>query len=104
MLARSSGKAGISEASAAISEASKVLAIASIYDSLGMSNQRRPNGGDCLSTVAKATMFHFVTIIPLSFWAIVLLLLFMWAAFGLGGLVATVVMLALLEGGRPSAR
>ena len=35
--------------------------------------------------------FLFVTIIPLEFWAIVLLLLFMWAAFGLEGLVITVV-------------
>lgn len=35
--------------------------------------------------------FNFVTIIPLEFWAIVLLLLFMWAAFGLGGLVITVL-------------
>jgi hypothetical protein len=42
-------------------------------------------------------MFRFVTIIPLSFWAIVLLLLFMWAAFGLGGLVITVVGLAAIE-------
>ena len=41
-------------------------------------------------------MFRFVTIVPLEFWAIVLLLLFMWAAFGLGGLVITVVGLALI--------
>jgi hypothetical protein len=40
--------------------------------------------------------FHFVTIIPLEFWAIVLLLLFMWAAFGLGGLVITALGLALI--------
>lgn len=39
-------------------------------------------------------MFRFVTIIPLEFWAIVLLLLFMWVAFGLNGLVITVVGLA----------
>ena len=39
-------------------------------------------------------MFRFVTIIPLSFWAIILLMLFMWAAFGLGGLVITVLGLA----------
>jgi hypothetical protein len=32
-------------------------------------------------------MFRFVTIIPLEFWAIVLLLLFMWAAFGVNGLI-----------------
>jgi hypothetical protein len=30
-------------------------------------------------------MFRFVTIIPLEFWAIVLLLLFMWVTFGLWG-------------------
>jgi len=35
--------------------------------------------------------FLFVTIIPLSFWAIILLMLFTWAAFGLGGLVITVI-------------
>jgi hypothetical protein len=39
---------------------------------------------------------QFVTIIPLSFWAIILLLLFMWAAFGLNGMVLTVVGLALI--------
>jgi hypothetical protein len=39
-------------------------------------------------------MFRFVTIIPLSFWAIVLLMLFTWAAFGVGGLVITVLGLA----------
>jgi hypothetical protein len=48
--------------------------------------------------------FLFVTIIPLEFWAIVLLLLFMWAAFGLWGMVATVIILALIEGGRISGR
>jgi hypothetical protein len=41
-------------------------------------------------------MFSFVTIIPLSFWAIILLLLFMWAAFGLNGMVLTVIGLALI--------
>jgi len=41
--------------------------------------------------------YNFVTIIPLEFWAIVLLLLFMWAAFGLGGLVITVVGLTAIE-------
>jgi hypothetical protein len=41
--------------------------------------------------------FYFVTIIPLEFWAIVLLLLFMWAAFGLGGLVTTVMGLAAVK-------
>jgi len=49
-------------------------------------------------------MFRFVTIIPLEFWAIVLLLLFMWAAFGLNGLVLTVLGLALIQGGRIFAR
>jgi hypothetical protein len=44
--------------------------------------------------------FLFVTIIPLEFWAIVLLLLFMWAAFGLWGMVATVIILAVIQGGR----
>ena len=42
-------------------------------------------------------MLRFVTIVPLLFWAIVLLLLFMWAAFGLIGLIFTVVGLALIE-------
>jgi hypothetical protein len=42
-------------------------------------------------------MFRFVTIIPLSFWAIVLFMLFMWAAFGLGGLVITVIGLAAIK-------
>jgi hypothetical protein len=42
-------------------------------------------------------MFRFVTIVPLQFWAIILLLLFMSAAFGLGGLVFTVVGLTLIE-------
>jgi hypothetical protein len=41
-------------------------------------------------------MFHFVTIIPFEFWVFVLLLLFMWAAFGLNGLVITAVGLALI--------
>ncbi len=41
-------------------------------------------------------MFRFVTIIPLRFWAIVLLLVFMWAAFGLGELIVTALALALL--------
>jgi hypothetical protein len=45
-------------------------------------------------------MFRFVTIIPLEFWAIVPFLLFIWAAFGLWGMVATVVGLALTESGR----
>jgi hypothetical protein len=42
-------------------------------------------------------MFRFVTIIPLEFWAIVLLLLFMWAAFGLNGFILTVVSLVLIN-------
>jgi hypothetical protein len=46
--------------------------------------------------------FLFVTIIPLEFWAIILLLLFMWAAFGVWGMVVTVILLALIEGGRIS--
>jgi hypothetical protein len=45
-------------------------------------------------------MFRFVTIIPLEFWAIVLLLLFMWAAFGLNGFILTVLGLALIQSGR----
>jgi hypothetical protein len=49
-------------------------------------------------------MFRFVTIIPLELWAIVLLLLFMWAVFGLNGLILTVVGLALLQAGRFSSR
>jgi len=44
-------------------------------------------------------MFRFVTIIPLEFWAIVLLLLLMWVAFGLWGMVAAVVLLALITVG-----
>jgi len=47
-------------------------------------------------------MFRFVTIIPLELWAIVLLLLFMWAAFGLNGFLITVLALALLQSGRRS--
>jgi hypothetical protein len=46
------------------------------------------------------TMFRFVTIVPLSLWAILLLLLFMWATFGLWGMVGTAVVLALLGGSR----
>jgi hypothetical protein len=42
-------------------------------------------------------MFRFVTIIPLDFWAIVLLLLFMRAAFGVGGLVVTALGLAAIK-------
>lgn len=42
-------------------------------------------------------MFRFVTIIPLDLWAIVLLLLFMWAAFGLNGFLLTVLGVALLQ-------
>jgi hypothetical protein len=49
-------------------------------------------------------MFRFVTIIPLEMWAIVLLLLFMWAAFGLNGFIVTVVCLALLQSARWAAR
>ena len=49
-------------------------------------------------------MFRFVTIIPLSFWVIILLLVFMWVAFGLWGMVATVVAIVLLESGRTSIR
>jgi hypothetical protein len=44
-------------------------------------------------------MFHFVTIIPLEFWAIVLFLLFMWAAFGLNGFILTVIGLTLIQVG-----
>jgi hypothetical protein len=49
-------------------------------------------------------MFRFVTIIPLEMWAIVLLLLFMWAAFGLNGFIVTVVCLTLLQSARWAAR
>ena len=48
--------------------------------------------------------FHFVTIIPLHFWAIILLLLFMWVAFGLNGFILTVLGLALLQAGQISRR
>jgi hypothetical protein len=44
-----------------------------------------------LIPLALNAMFRFVTIIPLHFWVIVLLLLLIWAAFGLGGLVVTAV-------------
>ena len=44
-------------------------------------------------------MFRFVTIIPLEFWVFALLLLFMWAAFGLNGLVLTALGIALLQAG-----
>jgi len=40
----------------------------------------------------------------LELWAIVLVLLFMWAAFGLNGFILTVLGLALLQGGRFSSR
>ena len=49
-------------------------------------------------------MFRFVTIIPLEFWAIVLFLLFVWAAFGLNGLVITTLGLMLLQMGQVSSR
>jgi hypothetical protein len=49
-------------------------------------------------------MFRFVTIIPFEFWALVLLLLFMSAAFGLNGFILTVLGLVLIQGGRFSAR
>ena len=42
-------------------------------------------------------MFRFVTIIPLEFWAAVLLLLFVWATFGLNGMVLTALALALIQ-------
>lgn len=45
-------------------------------------------------------MFRFVTIIPLELWAIVLLLLFMWAVFGLNGFLVTVALVALLQSAR----
>ena len=44
-------------------------------------------------------MFRFVTIIPLEFWAYILLLVFMWASFGLSGLVITTLGLMLLQAG-----
>jgi hypothetical protein len=49
-------------------------------------------------------MFRFVTIIPLEMWAIVLLLLFMWAAFGLSGFIIAVVCVALLQSARWTAQ
>ena len=49
-------------------------------------------------------MFRFVTIIPLELWVIALLLLFMWAAFGLNGFILTVVGVALLQAGRSGRR
>jgi hypothetical protein len=53
-------------------------------------------------------MFRFVTIIPLHFWTIVLLLLFMWVAFGLGGLAVTgsalIMFFGELRGNRISGR
>jgi hypothetical protein len=49
-------------------------------------------------------MFRFVTIIPIDLWAIVLLLLFMWAAFGLNGFIITVLSLALLQSARWTVR
>jgi hypothetical protein len=49
-------------------------------------------------------MFRFVTIIPLSFWAIILLLLFMWVTMGLWWMVGTAVIMAMLESGRTSVR
>jgi len=45
-------------------------------------------------------MFRFVTIIPIELWAIVLLLLFMWAAFGLNGFLIAVGGLALVQSAR----
>ena len=45
-------------------------------------------------------MFRFVTVTPLELWAIVLLLLFAWAAFGLNGFILTVLGLALLQSAR----
>ncbi len=45
-------------------------------------------------------MFRFVTIIPLELWAIVLLLLFMWASMGMWWLIGTAVVLAMLKSGR----
>jgi hypothetical protein len=49
-------------------------------------------------------MFRFVTIIPLSFWAIIMLMLFMWFAMGLWWMVGTAVVLAMLESGPTSFR
>ena len=49
-------------------------------------------------------MFRFVTIIPFEFWIYILLLLFIWAAFGLNGFILTVLGLALLQAGRYSRR
>jgi hypothetical protein len=49
-------------------------------------------------------MFRFVTIIPIHFWAIVLLLLLMWVAFGLYGFVIMVLLLVLIQSGRNISR
>jgi hypothetical protein len=49
-------------------------------------------------------MFRFVTIIPLEFLATIMLLAFMWAAFGLNGLIITTLGLTLLQAGRSFGR
>lgn len=49
-------------------------------------------------------MFRFVTIVPFDFWVYILLLAFMWIAFGLGGVVATTIGLTLLQAGRFAGR
>jgi hypothetical protein len=54
--------------------------------------------------IEEPAMIRFVTIIPVELWAIVLLLLFMWAAFGLNGFILTVLGVALLQGERFSTR
>jgi hypothetical protein len=57
-----------------------------------------------LDQLREPDMFRFITIIPLELWAIVLLLLFMWAAFGLNGFIITVLGLALLQSARWTVR
>jgi hypothetical protein len=52
----------------------------------------------------EMAIFRFVTVIPLELWAIVLLLLFMSVSMGLWWMIGTVVLLAMLEGGRTSYR
>ena len=49
-------------------------------------------------------MFRFVTIIPFEFWAYILLLVLMWASFGLNGLILTTLGLMVLQAGRFAGR
>jgi hypothetical protein len=67
-------------------------------------SQRQPRRVEAYATVRGATMFRFVTIVPLELWAIILLLVFMWAAFGLNGFLITVLCVAFLQSGRWTVR